>query len=115
MAAELESSARLVIATGASAAPHSAWPQKLPRWLLPWRTGKRPGVPATGIAIEALDGQRLLALPDARRPLEFLLPAGTYHVHLDGAGLRRRYTVTLQAGTTFELRVVLDGAVGSAS
>jgi hypothetical protein len=114
-AAELESSARLVIATGASRPPGSPWPPALAGWLRPWRTGMPAVFAATRIVIEDLDGQRILALPDARPRLELLLPPGTYHVSLEGAGMRRRYTVTLQAGTTFELRLVLDGWSGLAS
>jgi hypothetical protein len=114
-AAELESSARLVIATGATPAPGSPWPPTLAGWLRPWRTGMRTVSPTTGIQIEDLYGQRFLALPDTRRRLELLLPPGTYHVYLEGSGLRRRYTVTLQAGTTFELRVMLDGSAAPAS
>lgn len=63
------------------------------------------GAPIADLAIEDRLGHRLLLFRGAQPPLEIFLPAGTYHVNLDTNGLRRRYTVKLEADSSFELRV----------
>jgi hypothetical protein len=67
------------------------------------RGGQRGALSA--LAIHDLQGRPMLVLADLRPPLEVALPAGTYHVSVRAAGVQRRYTVSLQAGACFELRV----------
>lgn len=57
------------------------------------------------LEIDDLQGRRVLALQGAQPPLEVALPAGTYHVSLRRGRLQRRYTVTLESGALFRLRV----------
>jgi hypothetical protein len=57
------------------------------------------------LEIRNLQGERLLALGELRLPLDVALPPGTYHLDVQSSGQLRRYTVTLEAGASFELQL----------
>lgn len=59
-----------------------------------------------GLEIHDLQGRRILAVREACPLIEVALPAGTYHVSTHVEGTQRRYTVTLEAGASFDLRVM---------
>ena len=72
----------------------------------------RCGLPArparaseANIDIRDLQGRRVLEVRAARPPLDLDLPAGTYHVSIDAGERRRLYTIVLEPGASFELRV----------
>jgi hypothetical protein len=103
--ADAPAAARLLIEAGEERAPPrgiGARLEDLGARLL-GRAGQRGALSA--LAIHDLQGQPLLVLADLRPPMEVALPAGTYHVSVQLAGVRRRYTVSLAAGASFELRV----------
>jgi hypothetical protein len=55
------------------------------------------------LAIHDLQGRCTLALDDAGPLVDVTLPPGTYHVSTDHGGARRRYTVALEQGASFDL------------
>lgn len=55
------------------------------------------------LEIHDLQGHRVLALDDARPLVDVALPPGTYHVSTNLAGTRRRYTIALEQGASFNL------------
>ena len=57
------------------------------------------------LAIDDLQGRRLYACDDLRSMIDVALPAGTYHVTVRHGGDRRRYTVALEQGATFNLQL----------
>jgi hypothetical protein len=59
------------------------------------------------LRIEDLQGRPVLALDDAGHLVDVALPAGTYHVTADLGGVRRRYTMTLNQGSSFDLHLRL--------
>ncbi len=63
-----------------------------------------------GLQIFDLQGHRVLALDDAGPLVDVPLPAGTYRVAAHAGSVRRSYTMTLEAGASFDLhlRLVAD-------
>lgn len=62
----------------------------------------RPVTAAIGIS--DLRGRKVLELREARPPLDFELPPGTYQVSID-TDRRRLYTIVLEPGACCELRL----------
>jgi hypothetical protein len=77
----------------------------LPPVRTPWNRLLGRATQQTRLEIHDLDGRALLTLADAGPLVDAALPAGTYHVSLHAGVRQRRYTVTLEAGAAFELRV----------
>jgi hypothetical protein len=68
--------------------------------------GPRPAPPMPlRLRVEDLQGRRLRAVDTAGTLTEFPLPAGTYHVTAILGPLRRRYTMTLEPGRSFDLHL----------
>jgi hypothetical protein len=65
----------------------------------PWHDERAP----LGLHIEDLQGHRVLTLDDAGPLIEVPLPAGTYHVSVCLGKVRRRYTLRLEHGASFDL------------
>lgn len=101
--------ARLLIHAGGLAARAAGFERVLQPMRTHWSrwVGHEPA--QTPLEIHDLHGHCLLALSDAGGWVDVALPAGTYHVSVHAAGRQRRYTVTLQAGATFELRICAAG------
>jgi hypothetical protein len=99
------SSARLLIhATGGTNVGGGVLAGSLRRFLMPALEAlrRRPPLP-TCVRVDDLRGQQFFAADDVRSLVDVPLPAGTYHVNVRLGELQRRYTVTLQQGTTFDL------------
>jgi hypothetical protein len=83
--------------------------------LRPWRAwvasllGQAPSAHAD-VHVDDLGGQQFYAAEDAQSLLEVPLPAGTYHVNIRLGDAKRRYTVTLEHGSTVNL--YLDRSAG---
>lgn len=75
----------------------------LQRLLALYSEGAEHGRPALRIEIRDLKGHCLLSVDDASPLLDVSLPAGTYHVSTQLGGLKRGYTMSLQAGGAFDL------------
>lgn len=76
----------------------------------PWRSrGSRPGVRGNdsraplSLHIDNLQGLRVHSVDDAGPLVDVPLPAGTYHVTVHFGKVRRSYTMTLEAGASFDL------------
>jgi hypothetical protein len=63
----------------------------------------RDGVLTTELRIDDLQGRPCFAADSTRSLIAVHLPAGTYHVSVRLGTVRRRYTLTLERGTTFDL------------
>ena len=61
------------------------------------------------LEIHDLEWHRVLALDDAPPLVDVALPPGTYHVTTNLAGKRRRYTIRLEPGASFDLYLRLAG------
>lgn len=57
------------------------------------------------LEIQDLQGNRLLALDNAGALIDVALAPGTYHVTTELAGTRRRYTIALERGASFDLHL----------
>ncbi len=57
------------------------------------------------LRVEDLRGIEWFSMKDVGLQVDVLLPAGTYSVTAMRGHLRRSYTMTLQPGVTFELRL----------
>jgi hypothetical protein len=57
------------------------------------------------LSLEILDlqGRHVLELAKASAVVDVALPPGTYHITADVAGRRRRYTVSLARGASYDL------------
>ena len=62
------------------------------------------------LQIDDLQGLRVHSFDDAGPLIDVHLPAGTYHVTVHFGSVRRRYTMTLEPGVSFDLypRLVPD-------
>lgn len=106
------SSARLLIfrserasaGTGLLAALQARWR------LLADRLGLRTTPARTRVRVDDLQGRRFYACNDATSLIAMDLPPGTYHITVRLGGLQRRYTVALDRGATFNLRLPADAA-----
>jgi hypothetical protein len=97
------SSARLVIHTGSDAGASVRHVKSLLRWLRSLYSPRpSPGEPLE-LRIEDLQGRQVLAFGEGGPLIVVALPAGTYHVNAQLGSLQRRYTMALQAGTSFDL------------
>jgi hypothetical protein len=67
---------------------------------------RRPAARA-GVRIDSLQGCPCFAFEDVGSLIDVPLPAGTYHVTVVLGAMQRRYTVTLEHGATFDLRLPL--------
>lgn len=67
------------------------------------RPGHESQVP--GLEIHDLQGQRILAVRQPSPLVEVFLPPGTYHISSRVEGVCRRYTITLEAGSSVHLRL----------
>ncbi len=109
------SAARLLIHTGAERGAQEHGLAALLRRLRAWHAARPPHErqPAA-LEIHDLQGQRILAVREASPLVEVALPPGTYHVTTRVDGIHRRYTVTLEAGASFDLRLstTRDGRAG---
>jgi hypothetical protein len=87
----------------------AGWLQALLHWrvLAGRASGESPWPRAGGcpvsLLVEDLQGHRFLAVDRSAPLTEVPLPAGTYHVTAQRGEARRRYTVTLEHGSTFDL------------
>jgi len=61
----------------------------------------------TEVRIDDLHGEQFYVCSQARAPIDVVLPAGTYHVSVRLGAFQHRYTVTLNHGATFDLRLPL--------
>ena len=98
-------SARLVIHAANRAEP-SAWRRRL-RLLageLIGRRRDRQGLALT-LTIQDLDGRHISTFEPASPWTQMRLPPGTYVVRASNGSEQRTYTLTLSAGTSFELHV----------
>ena len=78
----------------------------LQRLQLRWRTAAQRTEPATAtIDIRDLQGRQVLPVHEGQPPLDVELPAGTYDVSIAACDQRRLYTIVLEPGACFELRV----------
>ena len=59
------------------------------------------------LQVDDLQGRRLLAIEDAGALTDLPLAAGTYQVGVTLGGCRRSYTLTLEAGASFDLHLHL--------
>ncbi len=59
------------------------------------------------LQIDDIWGHRVFATDAAGRLMRVLLPAGTYQVTAHRGGVRRRYTMTLEEGVSFDLHLRL--------
>ena len=101
-------SARLLIRAGARREEAGALHGLALRLRRCWRAVARrsPALPAA-VRVVDLQGRSFSIGEGDRLPLELSLPAGTYHVTARRGPVQRRYTVTLERGTTVELRLRL--------
>lgn len=104
-------SARLLIhATDGARESHGSLADALQRWralVAPGVVQRRRSIP-TGVHIDDLEGRPFFASEDIRALIDVPLPAGTYHVNVRLGEVRRRYTVTLEQGVTFNLYLRLS-------
>lgn len=59
------------------------------------------------VEIDDLQGNRVVAIDAAGRLIRMRLPAGTYQVTAHRGKVRRRYTMTLEEGASFDLHLRL--------
>jgi hypothetical protein len=59
------------------------------------------------LQIDNLQGLRVHSVDDAGPLIDVPLPAGTYHVTVHYGSVRRRYTMTLESGASFDLHLRL--------
>ena len=57
------------------------------------------------LQVADLQGRPLFFVNEGQGPIDVLLPPGTYHVIVDRGTQHRRYTVALEPGATFHLRL----------
>jgi hypothetical protein len=57
------------------------------------------------VRIDDLQGRRFFTSDEVRELIDLALPAGTYHVNVRNGHQQRRYTVTLENGSTVDLHV----------
>ena len=57
--------------------------------------------------IDDLHGKRMFSVDDAGPLVDVPLPAGTYHVSAQRGNARCSYTMTLEPGVSFDLRLRL--------
>ena len=69
----------------------------------------RHGLPLK-VAVQDLEGHRIGSIEPAGPLTQLQLPAGTYVVMASSGSERRTYTLTLSAGTSFELNIELPHA-----
>jgi hypothetical protein len=78
-----------------------------------WRGRARRAPLLRMVQVDDLLGRAFFASDSSRvaveLPIDLPLPAGTYHVTVDGSGQQRRYTVTLEQGATFHLHLWSNG------
>jgi hypothetical protein len=72
--------------------------------------GSRGDRAPLALEIHDLQGHRMLALGDAGALVDVVLPPGTYHVSTQIGSTRRRYTVSLEPGASYDLYVRTAGA-----
>jgi len=86
---------------GASRPPQKAGLHRLRAF---WAIGQRQEKLAP-LQLQVVDfhGHQAFATQDAGLLIEVLLPAGTYHVTATRGSVRRRYTMTLDQGVSFDL------------
>jgi hypothetical protein len=98
-------SARLVIhaGNGFEAAARRPPLQRLAGWLIGRRRG-RQGLPLQ-LTVQELEGRRVATFEPAGSLTQLRLPPGTYVVMASNGSERRSYTLTLGAGTSFEVYV----------
>lgn len=107
-------SARLVILGNDPAAPAAGWLAGARRCWQGWvdRLGLHAPAPRTRLCIDDLQGRHFYASDDATPPVAMELPVGTYHITIRMGGVERRYTVALDRGAVFRLRLPrVDDAV----
>ncbi len=99
------SAARLQIHAGSAWGTGGGRARSLLQWLrslyrsLPRRDERAP----LRVKIADAQGQQVLALEDSAPLMVVFLQAGTYHVDARLEDVRRRYTMTLEQGASFDL------------
>lgn len=89
--------------SGRSPRPRPSPWQRLRTW---WRIGRRSGTPeALSLTLADRHGHTVLSLPNADPVLGIALTPGTYHLTAVRGGARRGYTVSLPAGSRFDLHL----------
>lgn len=100
-----DSCAYLIVHAESDRAPRlraSPW-QRLRAW---WRLGLRSGAPDTlSLTLADRHGHTVLSLPDADPVLGVALAPGTYHLRAVRGHTQRGYTVSLPAGSRFDLHL----------
>lgn len=66
---------------------------------------RRRPLACLGVRIDDLQGRRFFTSDEVRESIDLALPAGTYHVNVRHGHQQRRYTVTLEHGSTVDLHV----------
>ncbi len=86
-------------ANGLSSIPSILW-----RFLVPQRVGARGSTPVH-IHVADLNGRELHCIDSAMQRIALSMPPGTYDVTVTRGNVRRRYTLTLASGASFDLHL----------
>jgi hypothetical protein len=77
----------------------------LQRRVVRWLQGSRRLQTRLSLTIHDLQGRCVFSLDDAGPMVDVTLPPGTYHVCAERGSVRRRYTIALEPGASFELNL----------
>ena len=110
---ETQSTARLLIHSGSGVKFRGAHIDSPLRWLRTLYSAAPSLVACVPLIlqIEDLQGRQVFAFDDGGPLTVLALPPGTYHVNARRGNVRRRYTMTLTRGASFDLYLNLSPIV----